>query len=128
MARDSTRVRRGRSICEPRARPSAPTAWPPRHQKEPAMRRVFVVMGFVAVAACQAATADDVGMIALAIAEAPAGTACLRGAVTGATGGAVSRTVGLTPGAATMQTLGGIPVGASTVHADAFDVACASLT
>ena len=94
------------------------------------MRSTFVItVAAVGMLACQAMPApDDVGAVSLAIAAGPPDASCLRVTVTGGSGSTSVRTLDLTPGAPTMATLSGLPLGGATVRAEAFNVACASLT
>jgi hypothetical protein len=85
--------------------------------------------GFVA---CQSSPTDpaggDVGVIQLALAAGPPDAACLRVTVTGGATAPVVRSIDLMPGAATTRTLGGLPVGAVAVSAEAFSVACSGVS
>jgi len=93
------------------------------------MRSTLVMLlGAAGLLACQSAAPEDVGEVTLAIAAGPSDAACLRVIVTGATGATSVRTLALTPGATTAATLGGLPLGAATVKAEAFDVMCGSVT
>jgi hypothetical protein len=91
------------------------------------MRSSLFVLGLFAVAACQSEANDDVGVISLAVAAAPAGAGCLRVTVSGESGDAV-RTLGLTTGKATSGTLPGLPLGEVTVSAEALGSACSAVT
>jgi hypothetical protein len=66
------------------------------------------------------------GRIQVAIATAPADGTCIQIDVAGTR--SVARNFDVTPGQATVLSLGGLPLGAVTVSANAFAGACASLT
>lgn len=88
---------------------------------------LFGVVGMVAMVACSSESEPDAGVISLAVASAPTGTACLRVTVEGASG-TVQRTLPLSPGNPTTGTLSGLPLGAVSVEAEAFNYACSALT
>jgi hypothetical protein len=86
--------------------------------------------GFVA---CQSSPTSppgdgDVGVIQLALAAGPPDAACLRVTVSGGATAPVVRNIDLMPGAATMQTIGGLAVGSAAVSAQAFSATCATVS
>jgi hypothetical protein len=95
------------------------------------VRTSIWIAGAFAAIGCQSEgeqTEADAGVIQLAVAAAPQGTACLQVSVTGPSGGTNTRTFGLTPGTSTQGTLAGLPVGLVGVRAEAFDVACRNVS
>jgi hypothetical protein len=81
------------------------------------------------VAACSGgggAEDGDVGSASIAVTSAPADVTCIRLTVTGTR--TVVRLLDVTPGQSTVFTLTGLPIGADTFDAEAFDVACGALT
>lgn len=91
------------------------------------MRCSIVALGVVVMAACSSQSEPEAGVISLAVASAPTGTACLKVTVEGASG-SVQRTLALSPGNPTTGTLSGLPLGEVSVEAQAFNSACSGLT